>query len=117
MSFNITSSETLSSTLKITGPNLRKAKKKYDEDMPEISFLNELEDVESGEIAITDVDWSGCWSGHSYDVLKEILCDFCSGDAAIVYTWEDGSTSALKVSGEGKSRRITEPTVKITLED
>lgn len=117
MSYNITSVETLSSTLTISSENLRKVRTKYDGMLPENCFIDLLDDNKTDSIPILEVEWCDCYSGRSFDSLKVILCDYCSGEATVIFTWEDGANSALKVSGEDGNRRITEPNFKITVED
>lgn len=118
MSYNIDSHEVLHlHNLRITAKNLREffeaMKEADDPDMQSLPEANPFSDdiegvdfdgetaeitvVDGWEIPLEDLSWSGTWSGHSYDLLKDLLSRTL-GAADVIYTWEGGdSFSGLRV--------------------
>ena len=127
MSTNITGHEVLySKDFGITGANLEKLYKglKYDEDVAEICFLSNLphpfqKGYQKGILErdrfykIETVEWAGSWSGRGYSTLTDKILPFTSGEADIVYYWEDGAPSGVRV----RNGVVTNCDVVLTLKD
>lgn len=92
MSYNITIVKTIESDCYLTGKELKRIWKKYEDSLPEDCFLNDI-DVTSlyddDECPIKDFQWAGTWSGNSYELFMEILKSL-HGTAKIDVVWEDG---------------------------
>jgi hypothetical protein len=100
MSYNIDNTKTSPKTLlTLTGKQLRKIHKKYEDDFPEDCFLHSLDinDYDDEQIIeIKDLSWVGVGSGRGYDVLEEILKE-TNGYGKVKYIWEDGESTILEV--------------------
>lgn len=119
MSYNIQSIKTINSNLTITGRNAKIVMRDFD--LPECSFLEDL-DLDDPDLEPNDVfeierpTWIYMGSGNLFNTLKTILLDYCEGEGEFVVVWEDGETSGLRVTGEGKARVVTEPKIRVSLE-
>lgn len=119
MSYNIRSVKTVKSNLTMTARNAKIIARDFD--LPECSFMEDLDlddpDLKPDDVfEINKLTWIYTCSGTLFDSLKTILRDYCEGEGEFIVVWEDGDTSGLRVTGEGESRKVTQPTVKMTLE-
>lgn len=117
MSYNISRIKTIESNLEISCKFVKELLES--EKLPEHCFLYDLktDDIADNDIfKLNKISWIYTASGSTFDFLKEILMDYCTGAGQFVVIWEDGAQTGLRVDGEGKNRRITEPNVKISLE-
>jgi hypothetical protein len=138
MSYNVTSTDTLRSTLTISKEAWRKWRN-Y-EDFPESNPLDNIDESSFGEIPtcsnghlqaagkpfcaecgecfsednngpapIENFRWTGVWSGNSYfDVLAKFVAD-TAGEADVLLTWEGGdSQSAIRI----KDGKVTQHELK-----
>lgn len=110
MSYNIDSIETLSSTLRISQKNAKRAKRIY---MPEGNPIEGLVFGEDGYAKIERFEWCGECSGNAYhDGRLERLVKLLEGDADLILTWEGGdSHTGLRI----RSGKMTECDVIMTL--
>ena len=115
MSTNITSVEIISSDGfgldKETFEKLHYAYLKEELETPECNFFNDYcYELKDGFYEFNDFEWSGTWSGNSYDfLLEEILPQF-KGTADIIFVWEGGQMgeSAIRITnGKVKELNVT----------
>lgn len=88
MSYNIDSVRAISSTLRISEKNARKAAKI---ELPELHPLDDLTFGEDGYAAV-DFMWSGEGSGNMYTETLHKFVKLLEGDADLVFTWEGGDS-------------------------
>ncbi len=103
MSYNIDNVQVLSSTLKISEKN---AKKAWKLGPPEgILDINDLVFDDDGYTNLNQFDWCGAGSGNMYsDGTFEKFVAFTEGDADLILTWEGGdSHTGLRIRN-GKMR-------------
>jgi hypothetical protein len=119
MSYNINTHEIVHwKNLRISRASLRKffadMREAKDPDMQSLPELNPFDDLrrsvvfrdddlwkvadgDDQDIALKNLSWGGEWSGHSYELLKDLLRRTL-GEADVIYTWEGGdSFSGLRV--------------------
>jgi hypothetical protein len=108
MSYNIDHIEPLGPLdLSIMAKDVVRLLRKYRDDMPESTFLDDLEDMALEALESDDPKrllklkhfwWSGECSGHAYEFLQETVAPLLHGRAELVFTWEGGdSVSGLIV--------------------
>lgn len=88
MSYNIDSVRALSSTLRISKKNAKKAAKL---ELPELHPLDDLVFGDDG-YAPVDFGWSGECSGNLYTETLPKFVKLIEGDADLVFTWEGGDS-------------------------
>ncbi len=87
MSFNIDHVETLTSTLRISKKNAKKAEKLG---LPEGNHLYALTFGEDGYSPVPRFQFSGEGSGHAFPELFRKFAALHEGDADLIMTWEGG---------------------------
>ncbi len=100
MSFNISHTETLCSTLRISRENVAKAE---EIELPELNPLDDLEFGEDDYATIEELSWSSEGSGNAHeDGRLAAFVALTEGEADIIFTWEGGEAhSGLRIR-EGK---------------
>lgn len=115
MSYNINHSEYIGEDrLTIMTHDASVLRDRYEDDLPECSFLEDVPETELNEQHVIENPWwYGQGSGHAYDeCLKDIL-SHTKGHAKILFVWEGGdSQTALEV----KDGSVAERKVKVELQ-
>lgn len=103
--------------------DVRKAMRKFEEDLPEGSVIGELmQEIKKQEKKIDDelpgdtelpiirFDWSGEGSGHAYDeVLLEGIAPLFLGTADVLFCWESGEFTGLRfIDGRVERRKVVQ---------
>jgi hypothetical protein len=96
VSYNIDSTEIIyRKGFSIASADFHKLQEQFENEGPEISILNCVEDClkpgEEGRLNVEEFWWTGSGSGRTYELLKQILAKF-DGEADIVLTWEGGDS-------------------------
>lgn len=117
MSYNVSHIEVLSGSLQISVQNARMIMHKFEESLPEINSLYdmELDDLLPDTLVLFKPTWQGDFSGRTYkDIFLEKILPLTVGRLEAIVTWEDGDcvTGLRVIDGV-----VTEPKVKQALED
>lgn len=103
MSYNIDSIDILASDgFCIPRPKLEALRKELGDEVPECSvvsehFINDCEEFR-GMLFPKRFEWSGEWSGNSFDVLRDRVLPAFLGSVDLAITWEGGdSHSGLRL--------------------
>ena len=73
------------------------------DDIVHYNLINHLDDF----YEFKEFEWSGTWSGNSYDFLKKEILPKFKGTADIIFTWEGGQMgeTALRIT-DGKVQEL-----------
>lgn len=115
MSYNIDNVDATLTDAKILFKTLKSLNKKYESDLPERNFIEELLDEEpdsEGYVKIKDITWCATGSGRTYDVLTEKILPKTKGKMELIFTWEGGESISGLLVEDGK---VTECNVEMTL--
>jgi hypothetical protein len=99
MSYNIDAVNVKNIDCYLTGKEIRKLFKKHDDNLPEINLFNNLDVLEyddNEKVQIENLNWSGTWSGNSFDVFEEIVKQL-HGTAKFSIVWEDGDVQYARL--------------------
>lgn len=116
MSSNIQNSRYLNGMLSIRRQSACNFANKYRDTLPE---TNPLDFVlwERGEpdelLRLEDFPWTGTWSGNSYVGLLDEFLGYTTGDAEIVFAWENGDLTGKRV----RNGLVTDHKIGLKLED
>lgn len=105
MSTNIDHTETPVLEAAIHVKDLKKLQKKYEDELPEGCFLNDLdaEDADKdGYVRLRSFDWYGQFSGTSHDMLVKKIAPKIKGDVEAIFTWEGGEFLTGLLIKDGK---------------
>jgi hypothetical protein len=93
MSYNIDSVTLIhSKDFSIEEDEYYRLKGKHEDEYPECSiFDGDAVELRDGRFYIKNFWWSGERSGHSEELLREVLAEF-DGEADLILTWEGGDS-------------------------
>lgn len=115
MSTNIRSSRYLNGMLSIRRLSARNFANKYRNVLPEANPLDYIlweRGDEEEVLRLEQFPWTGTWSGNSYVGLLDEFLGHTTGEAEIIFDWEDGQLTGKRV----KNGVVTDHTVGLKLE-
>jgi len=119
MSYNIDSTTVLKCDAWMFASDVARMLAEHEGNLPGSCFLFEMADKSPDAEGRIPVDprfwWSSEWSGNSYhNVLLPLVAPTIRGTVEVIFTWEGGDSHSGFRIVDGI---VTEPKVKMTLED
>jgi hypothetical protein len=108
MSFNIISVKVKEIDCWLTGRELRDIFRECEHDLPETNLFDSLDllkPTDDERVAVSDLSWSGTWSGNSYKTFRTVLGRL-HGSAKFSVTWEDGDIEYFRLLDGGILKQL-----------